>query len=252
MRVTFLGTGGSLVSAERGYPAILINDDLLLDCGEGTTQKLIKLDAVEHIQTICITHLHCDHFTGLFTLLWHDWILKRKESLTIVGPEGVENAVESILTLVHTPPYMRTFDIHYHELKDGDDIQHVANGYDITCLKTDHEPLTFAYRIEEDGVSACYTGDTGPERDLVRLTGGCHLLMHEASFPGRMRELAHGVHHSTPKDAATLARRSHSEVLALLHVSSTLLGDLSALKSEAEEVFKKRVIIAKDLMSLEF
>lgn len=39
MKITFIGTSGGFLGAEKSFPAILINDDLLLDCGEGTTQN---------------------------------------------------------------------------------------------------------------------------------------------------------------------------------------------------------------------
>ena len=71
MKITFLGTAGSTLSEHRSYPAILINKDLLLDCGEGTTQKLLQVNAINTIKTIFFTHLHNDHLLGVFSLLWY-------------------------------------------------------------------------------------------------------------------------------------------------------------------------------------
>lgn len=63
MKITFLGTAGSIMTENKSFPSILINNDLLLDCGEACTQKLLKLKFINTIDTICISHLHGDHFS---------------------------------------------------------------------------------------------------------------------------------------------------------------------------------------------
>jgi ribonuclease Z len=45
LRVTFLGTGGSLPTPERNPSAIMINREgelMLFDCGEGTQQQMMR------------------------------------------------------------------------------------------------------------------------------------------------------------------------------------------------------------------
>ena len=162
MKLTFLGTAGSTISVDRNYPAFLVNDDLLLDCGEGTTQQLLKNKSLTNkIKTICITHLHNDHFLGAFSLLWHYWISQRKEDIEIIGPPKLEKTFETILNLVNTPERMRSFKIHYKELKESDEIQDVKTDYKIKAIKVNHGIEAFAYRIESENKSICYSGDKG-------------------------------------------------------------------------------------------
>lgn len=251
MKITLIGTTGSIASEERGYPAILINDDLLLDCGDGTTQKLVKMGLIEGIKVICITHLHCDHYTGLFTLLWHYWICKRKKSITIIGPVGLKEALETIIKLVNTPNTLPSCDINYIELKDSTDVQELDEIYKLKAVKTEHDPLTMAFRVEENDKSMVYTSDTGLSDHLIKITSDCDVLIHETTFPDEFSGLAHQLHHSTPLDAATLANQSNASILVLNHVSSAFQDKISKFKEQAEEKFKKEVIIAKDFMVLE-
>ena len=119
MKVTFIGTAGSTAAKNKGYPAILINDDLLLDCGEGTTQKLVQINSIKNIKTICLTHLHMDHYLGLFSLLWYYWLHNRNDDLTLIGPIGTKDTVKKILSLVNTPEsMMKSFKIIYKEIKE--------------------------------------------------------------------------------------------------------------------------------------
>ena len=62
MKATFLGTARSILTAEKSFPSILIDENLLLDCGEGTTQKLIQINSIGKVKSIYLTHLHADYF----------------------------------------------------------------------------------------------------------------------------------------------------------------------------------------------
>lgn len=251
LKITLLGTVGSVASKKRGYPAIVVNDNLLLDCGEGTTQKLIQLELIDTINTICLSHLHCDHYTGIFTLLWHYWIAKRTVDINIIGPKGIKETIEKIIKLVNTPISMRSCKLNYIELEENNEIQSIQNQHDIKGMKTNHVPLTFAFRISDGNKSMCYTSDTGPCKELVNLIKGSNVLITETTFPDKFSELAHSLRHSTPSDAAELAELSHCDTLVLFHISSYYEELLNNFKEEAERKFKKEVILAQDLLILE-
>ena len=64
----FAGTAGSVPTARRGLPAILLRaggDRLLFDCGEGTQQQLLRSIGLPDVDAIFITHFHLDHWLGL-------------------------------------------------------------------------------------------------------------------------------------------------------------------------------------------
>jgi ribonuclease BN (tRNA processing enzyme) len=180
MEVTFIGTVGSALTADQTYSSILIDENLLLDCGEGTTQKLIKLNMINKIEIICITHLHNDHIMGIFSLLWYYWIAsQRTRPIKIIGPPKLEYTIKKILDLINTPKNAFKFEINMQEMEDSEEIQIVnrntvnRSNYKISTIKAEHKPISFAYRIEktESGNSIVYTGDTRPVNRLIELDG---------------------------------------------------------------------------------
>lgn len=250
LKLTFLGTAGSIISATRGYPAFLINDDLLLDCGEGTTQKLIQLDSIDTIKTICLTHRHLDHFIGIGALLWHFGLAKRKEPLEIIGSPGIEHTINTILDLAHTPDKLKPFKITYKELEDTEDVQIIGGKYNLSSIQADHSIISFSYRVEFEGKSICYIGDTKPNPRLLKLVKNCNLIISEATLPDNLKKHAHDIGHSTPSDAAQIATEAGCDTLALVHISSYFQNQIDDFKKEAEAVFSKEVIIPEDLMEI--
>jgi len=81
VRVKFLGTSSAVPTKDRGLPAILvktIGDSILLDCGEGTQRQMIMAkESIMDIDKVVITHLHGDHFFGLFPLIQTLGILRK-------------------------------------------------------------------------------------------------------------------------------------------------------------------------------
>ncbi len=249
-KLTVIGAAGSIVFVRRGYPAFLVNDDLLLDCGEGTTEKLIKLDMIDTIKTICLTHRHLDHFIGIGSLLWHFGLTKRKEPLEIIGPPGIKNSINTILDLTFTPDKLKPFEITYTELKDTEEVQIIGGKYNLSSIKADHSVISFSFRIEYEGKSICYIGDTRPNPRLLKLVEDCNLIICEATLPDNLKEHAHEIGHSTPSDAAQLATEAGCDTLAIVHISSYFKDQLETFRKEAEAVFKKKIIIPEDLMEI--
>lgn len=67
----------------------------LLDCGEGTQIQLRRTKVpFENINYIFISHLHGDHYFGIFGLLASLNLTGRKNPLVIYGPKGLEDLVQ--------------------------------------------------------------------------------------------------------------------------------------------------------------
>jgi ribonuclease Z len=250
LKVRFLGTAGSLMSEQSSYPAILVNDEVLLDCGEGTTQKLIQINVIEKIKLICITHLHNDHFMGIFSLLWHLWIKKHKKSIEIVGPVGLKRTIETILELVNTPEDLKSFEIVYTELKSACKTRLKRGEFIIESVSVEHGMPARAYLIQNSHKSICYTGDSKPTKNLEYLAETCDLLICESTLPTQFKSFAHQHFHMTPEDAANLAVASSAKKLLLFHISSYFVEQVDEFKNQAEKIFKKEVMIAHDNMLL--
>ncbi len=75
----------------------------LIDCGEGTQRRLLdqKLRP-QRLQTIFISHLHGDHFFGLFGLLGTMNLTGRTEPLRLFGPAGLDEILTTQLRHSHS------------------------------------------------------------------------------------------------------------------------------------------------------
>jgi ribonuclease Z len=245
LKITFLGTAGSMITKSRTNLAVLVDEDLLIDCGEGTSQKLLAiLGDLSKIETILISHGHADHIMGIPSLLWAMWLVnKRTKDLKIIGPDYIENLVTSLLKLGYTPLDRLTFRINY---------EFNTYSYENIFFKaTLHYPANFAYRIERRGKSLCYTGDTAPCEGLIGLAKKCDVLIHETAFPDELSNLAHKLNHSTPSDAGQLASKANVRILALFHWPDIFEGNESILIDQARKSFNGEIILAKDLDVLE-
>jgi len=101
--VTTLGVSSALPTSKR-FPTAHVLDVhghlFLIDCGEGTQIQLRRFKhKLSRLDNIFISHLHGDHFFGIFGLLSSLSLLNRKNNLNIFAPEGLQK----ILTSEHSP-----------------------------------------------------------------------------------------------------------------------------------------------------
>src|SRR6266851_5325511 len=93
LSVFFAGTAGSIPTARRGLPAILVRrggDRILFDCGEGTQRQLVSTVGLADLTEIFITHFHADHWLGLPGLLKTFDLRGRERPLSVHGPRGLK------------------------------------------------------------------------------------------------------------------------------------------------------------------
>jgi len=108
LRLTFLGTSGMNPRSDRNSSATALHiakDVYLFDCGEGTQNRIRCSSNMKfsNVRRIFITHLHGDHFFGLFGLfaslagLDLDPDFQTNSLIEIVGPPGLRNMLRSVL-----------------------------------------------------------------------------------------------------------------------------------------------------------
>ena len=88
----FAGTAGSVPTARRGLPALLLRAGgrrILVDCGEGTQQQLLRSIGLPELDAVFITHFHLDHWLGLLGMLKTFDLRGREKDLTVYGPPGL-------------------------------------------------------------------------------------------------------------------------------------------------------------------
>ncbi len=97
------------------------------------------------------------------------------------------------------------------------------------------------------GMRLVYSGDTAPCPELEDACRDADVLVHEATVTADLEAKAREFGHSTAKDAALLARRSHVGALYLVHISGRY-DEADALLEEALGIFSP-VVIPNDLDS---
>ena len=248
MKITILGTSGSTISKTRGTPSFLIDNDILIDCAEGTTRKILEVVGhLKDLEKILFSHVHADHIMGIVTLLWRLWLVEeRKRPLEIIGPVEVEKVIEGFLELTHTPRDAFRYEIKYTKLKGE---KKIVLG-EISALKVVHHIDTYAFRIDKDK-SVCYCSDTIPLEQISDFATNCDVLIHEASMPESYADWAHKYFHSTSVDAAKIASHANVKKLILFHFMPQLEGREDLLGKEARRHFRGEVIIPRDMMQMQ-
>ncbi len=93
------------------------------------------------------------------------------------------------------------------------------------------------------------SGDTRPTKELEEFFKNCNYLSFDSTFLDELKDKAIETHHSTAKEAATLAKNANVENLILTHFSARY-KDESILVDEAKTIHGS-VIGAKDLLEIE-
>jgi ribonuclease Z len=147
LSIFFAGTAGSVPSARRGLPALLVRRGgvrLLFDCGEGTQRQLVRSVGLPDIDDVFITHLHADHWLGLPGMLKSFELRDREAPLRVFGPPGLAemmNAMRRVYGRVSYP-------LSISELEVAQPVR--GDGYEVIAFPVRHRGESYGYGIVED------------------------------------------------------------------------------------------------------
>ncbi|ASN05350.1 ribonuclease Z [Virgibacillus necropolis] len=151
MELIFLGTGSGVPSKERNVSSLALtllqeqNSIWLFDCGEATQHQILRTSIKPRkINKIFISHLHGDHLFGLPGLLSSRSFQGGDDLLTIYGPKGIKEYVETSLQLSGTH---LTYSLEFVELSEGKLFEDEA--FKVYCKKLHHGIPSYGFRIEE-------------------------------------------------------------------------------------------------------
>lgn len=99
------------------------------------------------------------------------------------------------------------------------------------------------------GRKVVYSGDTRPFGKFVRFTANADMLIHDATLGDELAERAKEDGHSTPTQAAEIAKKAKVKKLVLTHISARY-DNAEILLKQAKKLFKNTVV-AEDFMKLE-
>jgi ribonuclease Z len=143
----FAGTAGSVPTARRGLPALLLRrgaDRILFDCGEGTQRQLLRSVGLMDLTDVFVTHFHADHWLGLPGLLKTFDLRARDRPLTIYGPPGLRQLLASVRHVWGGIGYEVTI----RELDDEEIVE--RDEFVIEPFPVNHRGGAYGYAIVED------------------------------------------------------------------------------------------------------
>jgi ribonuclease Z len=195
--LVFLGTSGSMPTAQRAPTALLVRrggDRLLFDCAEGTQRQLLRsaVGLVE-LREVFITHFHADHVLGLPGMLKTFALRGRELPLDVYGPRGLVDLLGSLKRVVGK----LTYEVNLVELGPGDVLE--RPGYRIATFAVRHGVTALGWSLIEatrpgrfDVAGADALGvPNGPERgslqrgETISLSDGRSVAPEEVLGPPR-------------------------------------------------------------------
>jgi ribonuclease BN (tRNA processing enzyme) len=186
MRVTFLGTGDAFGSGGRLQTCIALQASvgILIDCGATALIGMKRYDIdPQSIDVVVLTHLHGDHFAGLAYLIRETQIAAaRTRPLTIVGPPGVQQVVWAATELLFPGAIASRakFELQFVEYTPNEPL--ATRGLTVLAVPGIHTAGTqpHAVRVETDGFTVSYSGDTEWTDALLAVSRGADLFVCEA------------------------------------------------------------------------
>ena len=246
MRLIVLGCAGSGPGPDSPASDYLVEagDTLLfLDLGNGTFGALQRHIDPWALDGAVFSHLHPDHCADFSALTVHrryhpsppfDPTTRRLPVLApaeapdrfaaAYAPSAAERAATDLTDV---------FD--FRVLADG--VRAELGGVTITTRRVDHVCEAYAVRLEHEGRSLVYSGDTGPCDALVELARGADVLLCEATWPHatpQWPEPPPGVHLSG-RQAGEHAAAAGVGALLVTHVAAWY--DADEVLAEAKAAF---------------
>lgn len=235
MRVTVLGCSGSgpgPASPASGYLVEAGGTRLVLDLGNGTFGALQRHLDPWALDAAVLSHLHADHCADVSALVVHrryDPRVTDRPALPLLAPaeaparfaaayavDAAERAATDLSDVLAFAPHVPSTTV-------GDVVVRTA--------RVDHLCEAYALRVEHEGRSLVYSGDTGPCDALVELARGADVLLCEASWP-HGPDLPSGVHLSG-RQAGEHAAAAGVGRLLLTHVPVWFSADEIAAEARA-------------------
>lgn len=278
-KVTLLGTGSPALSVARFGPSTLVEvggQRLLFDCGRAATLRIAQLGIpLASVSDVFLTHLHSDHLNGLSDLWLTGWIPGgggRTAPLHVHGPSGTQEMMQH-LTQAHVADIkmriadqglpQRGVDVVAADIVEG--VVFERDGVRVTAFEVNHgEALkpAFGYRVDYQGHSAVISGDTQPSDNLVRMSKGADVLIHEVmaakpefltASPAQQIIMAH---HTNPAQAGLIFSEVKPRLAVFTHIILSGDAKVSAptvpeLIAETRKAYAGPLEAGEDLMQID-
>ncbi len=242
--VKFLGCGDNFGSGGRFQTCIFVQSKsakFLIDCGASSLVAMKQFGvSLLDVDTILITHLHGDHFAGIpFFILDSQLISRRTAPLLIAGPPGLEDRIYRAMEVMFpgSSSVKQKFEITYFEIPESTPA--TIGDLLVTAEKVIHGSgaPSYALRVECDGKTIAYTGDTEWTDSLIKIASGADLFIAEAYyFEKKMKN------HLNYRTLLDRRQELQCKRIILTHMSDDMLERLDSLEFEYAEDDKEFLV----------
>ena len=228
MRLTILGMNGPFPApggATSGYFLTAGESRIALDLGCGTLPRLTALTAPEEMTALLLTHWHYDHCADVLPLIYRLEACA-KEPLHIYAPVDenalVRKAVQACSKIV------------LHDVQPGDIFQ--VGDMQVSVGNARHPVPAVMYRVQAEGKTFCYTGDTNTVEGLIDFAKDADFLLADGLFTDSI--WAEGKPHLSASHVAKLAKAAGVNRFVITHLNptiapQTLLKEARAIRIDA-------------------
>jgi ribonuclease Z len=267
LKITFCGTSGPLPVKDRAKTCVAVQAGgalYLVDIGPEAAENLqmwrMPLAAA---RAVFLTHLHSDHLGDLGEFNMQSWVAGRPAPLIVVGPPGVERVTAGFNEAYGLDHDYRHAHHEHGTVKlpiaagvltpkvvpkpaSGQVVVWKDNGLTVTAIVVAHEPVTdaYGYRFDYKGRSVVISGDTRKWPPLAKAAKGADVLIHEAQNNDMTKQMSQGLammgnarmssimgdtvsYHTTPVEAAEIARAAGVKTLVLYHLTQAGLPNFT-------------------------
>jgi ribonuclease BN (tRNA processing enzyme) len=237
MKLRVLGCSGGIGGREQRTTSLLVDHDILIDCGTGVGD--LPLDDLMRIDHLFLTHSHLDHIACLPLLI--DTVCDMRSQPLVVHATAATIAVlrNHIFNWTVWPdfseiPSVEQSYLRFSPLHIGSTIE--LAGRRITALPADHTVPAVGYHLDSGVASLVFTGDTGPCPALwtsINAIGNLRHLIIETAFSNSEAPRATISKHLCPDMLA--AELQHLARSAEIYITHLKPGQAEVTMREIEE-----------------
>jgi ribonuclease Z len=252
IRVTILGSGDPFVNRAQGSASVLIEvgneqgDFFFFDLGSGALANFNGLHLpVTDTTKVFLSHLHADHVGDVPTLVWSMAKGGRRDPVEVWGPGGErpELGTRAYAEHLEAAHAWDTESLCGHPGQSGAHTEVTEVPFDTTSTVYDRNGVQVSsfpvihilngavgYRLDYNGLSVVFSGDTRPSHTLVHASDGADLLIHE-TFPAASvfaqkagvplafaEQVVNGVH-TSPAAAGGIFARAGARMSVMWHLA---------------------------------
>ena len=174
MRLTILGMNGPYPApggATSGYLLAAGESRIALDMGCGTLSRLTALTPPEELTALLLSHWHFDHSSDVLLLIYR-LAACAKAPLHVYAPVDETSPVRKIV--------QGCTELVLHDIAPGDAFQ--VGDAQVTAFAARHPVPAVMYRVQAEGKTFCYTGDTNTTETLLPFAMGADFLLADGLF----------------------------------------------------------------------